>query len=59
MDLENNGNWRKYWELVDSGQIPQGLIVRPYGPIAIVKIDNVAATKPNIIAFEIADITTT
>jgi hypothetical protein len=34
-------NWRKYFEITDSGQIPKGKITMPYGTLSMVRIDNI------------------
>lgn len=37
-------NWRKYFELLDSGQLPQGKITMPYGTLSMIRIDNIKET---------------
>jgi Bacterial Ig domain len=37
-------NWKKYFELTDSGQLPQGKITMPYGTLSMIRIDNIKET---------------
>lgn len=44
LDLDNTGDFRLYYELIDSGQIPNAHFVNPSGPIAKIRCDKITGT---------------
>jgi hypothetical protein len=43
-DGSPSNNWKKYFELTDSGQLPKGKISMPYGTLSMIRIDNIKET---------------
>jgi hypothetical protein len=43
-DTSDHQSRRKYFELLDSGQLPQGKITIPYGTLSMIRIDNIKET---------------
>ena len=55
LDLENSGNFRLYFDLIDSGQIPNARFVNPPGSTAKIRCDKITDT-PTLNYFEVAEI---
>lgn len=55
LDLTNTGDFRLYYELVDSGQIPNARFVNPPGATAKIRCDKIT-NSPSLKYFEIAEI---
>ena len=55
LDLNNIGDFKLYYELVDSGQIPNARFVNPPGATAKIRCDDIT-NSPSLKYFEIAEI---
>ena len=55
LDLDNIGDFRLYYELIDQGQIPNASFVNPAGSTAKIRCDKIT-NSPSLNYFEIAEI---
>jgi archaellum component FlaG (FlaF/FlaG flagellin family) len=55
LDLNNTGDFRLYYQLIDSGQIPNARFVNPPGSTAKIRCDKIT-NSPTLKYFEIAEI---
>ncbi|MGI9010699.1 MAG: Ig-like domain-containing protein [Nitrososphaeraceae archaeon] len=55
LDLNNIGDFKLYYELVDSGQIPNAHFVNPPGATAKIRCDDIT-NSPSLEYFEVAEI---